>query len=193
MAKLTPEEAKERKRDRNIAWRLANIERARERLRRWCLANPEKVREHNRRRYLADPGKARKRSAAWRLENLETAREAGTAWRKANPERTRAFSAAYRGRRRAAQEGAPVSRDPAILDFYQFANTATSAPCVYCGLDPGPGLREVDHAIPISRGGAHSMDNLAIACKTCNKEKGSRTAQEYRTSLAYAGAPTTAR
>ena len=38
---------------------------------------------------------------------------------------------------------------------------------------------QVDHVIPLSRGGTDALDNLAWACVTCNRSKGSKTLQEY--------------
>lgn len=42
--------------------------------------------------------------------------------------------------------------------------------CVYCGT-PGAG-RDVDHAIPRSRGGDATLDNAQITCPHCNRSKG---------------------
>lgn len=51
--------------------------------------------------------------------------------------------------------------------------------CVYCKNKRGDPVLEIDHVIPTSRGGSDKISNLVIACKTCNQEKGSRTAEEY--------------
>jgi 5-methylcytosine-specific restriction endonuclease McrA len=41
--------------------------------------------------------------------------------------------------------------------------------CFYCGL---PAInKHVDHMVPISRGGPHSMVNLVVACRPCNLAK----------------------
>lgn len=37
----------------------------------------------------------------------------------------------------------------------------------------------LDHVIPLSRGGAHTMGNLRVACAPCNLAKGSLTADEF--------------
>jgi 5-methylcytosine-specific restriction endonuclease McrA len=39
--------------------------------------------------------------------------------------------------------------------------------CVYCG---GP-YEHLDHVVPLSRGGAHSLDNLVPSCAHCNLTK----------------------
>lgn len=41
--------------------------------------------------------------------------------------------------------------------------------CAYCGDRDGP--HEIDHVVPLSRGGTSSMGNLAVACRTCNASK----------------------
>jgi 5-methylcytosine-specific restriction endonuclease McrA len=58
--------------------------------------------------------------------------------------------------------------------------------CVFCGTDttppgsaPGPAKSEIDHAIPKSRGGNNSLDNAQNTCRTCNREKGAQTTEEY--------------
>jgi HNH endonuclease len=38
---------------------------------------------------------------------------------------------------------------------------------------------EVEHLIPLSRGGANRVSNLTIACPKHNQEKGNKTAAEY--------------
>jgi 5-methylcytosine-specific restriction endonuclease McrA len=49
--------------------------------------------------------------------------------------------------------------------------------CAYCGKDDVP--LEVEHIVPRSRDGSDRIDNLAIACRQCNLDKGNRTAEEY--------------
>lgn len=49
--------------------------------------------------------------------------------------------------------------------------------CRYCGQR---GVRlECDHVIPVSRGGEHGMENLATACRTCNRSKRDKTLEEW--------------
>lgn len=50
--------------------------------------------------------------------------------------------------------------------------------CVYCGSTDGP--FHFDHVMPFSRGGDHSVENLAIACASCNMSKGAYTLDEWR-------------
>lgn len=49
--------------------------------------------------------------------------------------------------------------------------------CVYCGKTKIP--LQIEHLIPLSRGGTNKISNLAIACEKCNQDKGNMTAEEY--------------
>jgi 5-methylcytosine-specific restriction endonuclease McrA len=50
--------------------------------------------------------------------------------------------------------------------------------CAYCGVAL-KGAGEVDHIVPISRGGDNSPNNLTLACLPCNRDKHAKTAQEF--------------
>jgi 5-methylcytosine-specific restriction endonuclease McrA len=59
----------------------------------------------------------------------------------------------------------------------QYLLDAFNYTCAYCGAKDVP--LEVEHIIPKSRGGSNRVSNLTIACVSCNREKGSQTAEEY--------------
>lgn len=46
--------------------------------------------------------------------------------------------------------------------------------CQYCGRSAPTVKLEVDHIIPVSRGGKNSTDNLVTACFECNSGKSNR-------------------
>ena len=50
-------------------------------------------------------------------------------------------------------------------------------PCAYCG---AAGPSTIDHVIPLSRGGMHSIGNLIAACASCNRRKHAMTITEWR-------------
>ena len=41
------------------------------------------------------------------------------------------------------------------------------------------GDAQVDHAIPVARGGNNDMENLDLICPRCNQEKDAKTPEEY--------------
>lgn len=43
--------------------------------------------------------------------------------------------------------------------------------CQFCGAMPGNDQIEIDHLIPISRGGSDNAENLVALCKKCNRGK----------------------
>lgn len=50
--------------------------------------------------------------------------------------------------------------------------------CRYCGAQ---GVRfEADHIVPVARGGPSVLDNLATACRPCNRSKGCKPIDEWR-------------
>lgn len=50
--------------------------------------------------------------------------------------------------------------------------------CGYCGSTEGP--FDIDHVVPISRGGAYSEpENLMCACARCNRSKGAKLVSEW--------------
>ena len=74
--------------------------------------------------------------------------------------------------------------DEDLNDIYD----KTSGYCYYCGKkidwsnygDPdSKGSWEVDHKIPVSRGGGDSYGNLVPACTDCNRDKGDLTPSEF--------------
>lgn len=50
--------------------------------------------------------------------------------------------------------------------------------CAYCGTEDGP--FHVDHMIPLAQGGTNDIDNLTVACRTCNCGKSGRTVEQWR-------------
>lgn len=56
--------------------------------------------------------------------------------------------------------------------------------CRYCGRQIGPrSVLHLDHVIPVSRGGADTLENLVVACEGCNRRKGARLLSETRMTL----------
>jgi len=52
--------------------------------------------------------------------------------------------------------------------------------CFYCNIEVKKGINlHLDHKIPLSRNGEHSINNLAPSCKTCNLKKGTKTDLEF--------------
>ena len=96
------------------------------------------------------------------------------------PEKYRALRSRSLGwvKRRARKRGCTVGAAQAIRAVYMRARNESRVRCYLCMKGIPIGRRHVDHVVPLSRGGAHSVENLAIACAACNMRKRTKTPVE---------------
>lgn len=81
-------------------------------------------------------------------------------------------------RRRAARRRA--RQDVSEAEWYSLRAEAFERDgyaCTYCGDTDGP--HEVDHVVPLSRGGASTIENLTVACRSCNASKKDKLVSEW--------------
>ena len=50
--------------------------------------------------------------------------------------------------------------------------------CKYCGSSDSESYH-LDHIVPWSRGGGHTVENICVACGPCNLSKGAKTPEEW--------------
>jgi 5-methylcytosine-specific restriction endonuclease McrA len=50
--------------------------------------------------------------------------------------------------------------------------------CAYCGAELKGG-GELDHFVPVEKGGGHGLDNRVWACRSCNRNKGRKLPKEF--------------
>ena len=140
-----------------------------------CLAYATRYREANReelaafhRRYReAHPEKCAASDKRWYEANRERDATKHKRWVKANREKEEG----YRQQRRAHKLVATVEAFDIMKVWERDGYT-----CVYCGSTDHLGQ---DHIMPLSRGGAHSPDNLCIACRSCNSSKHDKPLGEW--------------
>lgn len=53
---------------------------------------------------------------------------------------------------------------------------AEAKDCHWCGKEMHPRDKTMDHLVALSRGGAHSIHNVVVACLRCNVKRGARAA-----------------
>lgn len=46
--------------------------------------------------------------------------------------------------------------------------------CPYCNVEMSPRVKELDHVMPLSKGGKHSITNVVVCCRPCNRAKAAR-------------------
>ncbi|MEN0652403.1 MULTISPECIES: HNH endonuclease [Hyphobacterium] len=71
----------------------------------------------------------------------------------------------------------PRGRRPISAEERAAVEAECGGACVYCGTTEGP--FEIDHVIPVARGGRHHRRNFALACQPCNRRKGAKTPEEW--------------
>ena len=55
--------------------------------------------------------------------------------------------------------------------------------CAYCGTKPPNTVLEVDHILPVSKGGKNLMENLITSCFDCNRGKSNVSLQNIPSTL----------
>lgn len=71
-----------------------------------------------------------------------------------------------------------------VAAFYTFVRTQLRIKCAYCETMVEGSKAHLDHIIPISRGGLHSVENLCAACPPCNLSKQGKLVTEWRPLIA---------
>jgi 5-methylcytosine-specific restriction endonuclease McrA len=134
--------------------------------------NVDKIRVQSRirnQRYLANNlEKERERKRLYRLNNPEKNAAKNKKWFQDNPEKVSEYNHARRAR--LYETGKFVIR-------YSFLKKLYLSPCVVCSSDKNI---ELDHVVPVSRGGSHSEGNLQPLCRPCNRRKSNKTMMEWR-------------
>ena len=106
-----------------------------------------------------------------RIDRYESRLEIERKSRAKNKEKNRpAKNARQRIRNKVIQGGTYLILEKELRRIY-------NSPCFQCGSNTDQSL---DHIIPISRGGSHSIGNVMTLCLPCNKSKRAKLLVEWR-------------
>lgn len=108
----------------------------------------------------------------YRLENKEKLRLLKVEWRAKNLELVKDIKRSYKSRRRSVENAGDSTRT--ILQWRLLQIKI----CKWCGVDCAK-VYHVDHVVPLSKGGTHTLDNLCIACPTCNLRKNAMMPDDF--------------
>lgn len=125
-------------------------------------SHPESKRAEDARRYVKKAPRIRARVAAYRQANPGKLQRKDRDYAKANPAIRRSIDL----RRKARKKFAP-GRGITAGEF-QSVISGTVGICSYCN---GYAPLELDHIEPVSKGGAHDIENATPACRPCNSTK----------------------
>lgn len=206
---ISETERKARKNARARADRAANPEKYRQKEKAIYLANPDGKRAAQKRQYAKhgeklrqrvrdyvrlNPEKKRaqdKRYAAENVEKLRLARNAryaanpqgqavrGKRYVKNHPEVPRRATLKYRARKMAATVG-----DTNLITAWEAKwKSKKTVACYWCRKRVKTSQVHVDHVVPLSKGGEHSVENLCVSCAKCNLTKQAKLPEEFAKTL----------
>lgn len=138
------------------AYRLMHADQAKAAIARWNAAHPEYQAAYNR---------------EYRIENAEKLYALSKTWREKHPENVKAYGLNRRARKKNSPNRLTAAELKAIVAY-------SNGRCRYCGImtlknvpSVHPRKRHFDHIVALANGGAHSADNIVVACATCNRKK----------------------
>lgn len=115
-------------------------------------------------RYKKDPSRFVAGSMDHYRANRDTIIQNVKAWAARNPERRHAIANSYKHRRRAVEAGGMSG--PELTAWVRKQKKI----CYWCSAACERDF-QVDHYVPLSKGGAHLASNLVVACGDCNRRK----------------------
>lgn len=139
------------------------------------LKTPEEYAAYKRDWYYKHRDLCIERTRQQYQSNIEYKKDWAKKYRETNKDKIKASKSAAKSLRRARMakaEGSHTKKDILELIYLQEYR------CAYCGITLYDDY-QVDHIMPISRGGANSPDNLCIACGDCNNSKKNKTPEEW--------------
>ena len=176
---LTAEEKRQRGLAQNAAWRKANPEKYKARQAAWQKANLAKVIARTVAWQKANPEKVKAANAARYAANSDRLKAQHNAYRKAHPEVGRRHGAKYRAQKRKAQIG-----DVCLITSWETKwKSRKTIKCHWCGNRVVTTNCHTDHVVPLSKGGAHSIDNLCVSCSRCNQAKHAKLPEAWNKTL----------
>ena len=147
----------------------------------------EIIKERKRKHNATEKGKAsqRKRTRKHYEENRQDYIDRAKAWeKKQGPEYKRARASKYRHENRDKCNEHLRGKRAKLGSFswvlWRERLNYYDGKCVYCGSEE---KIEIEHRIPVSRGGTNLPANLVPACMSCNRSKGTMTESEYKAKL----------
>lgn len=155
---------RDRVQPRVAAYREVRREEHRAYFRRYRMEHTDRRRASQRRSWQRHRASRLERKRAYyqrtRAEHIARQR----IWQAANPEKVRLHTQRKAHRRRGAMPDA---------EAIAYMRVLAHDPCSYCGHLAE--RMEIDHIVPISRGGDGSASNLTAACRDCNNRKSAKS------------------
>lgn len=162
-------------------WRQENLTESRATYAAYRAENKEKMNAHNRAWRLRHGDRLRKEGIIRRFKNKDKLqpymREKARIWREANREQYRLNSKRQRAIRRGVRIETVTKKQIDELRIKQRGR---------CGICKKKLVAQnIDHVMPIAKGGAHEIKNLQLLCPKCNAEKHDTHPIDYMQRLGF--------
>lgn len=172
--------------ERQKRYRERNPERIKENLEKYKNSHPNASKEAQKKYYYNNCEKEKERAKKWKMDNPEKEMLIKKRYYEKNYDRVRAYQKEYKQNNLDKSRGyshryrANKKNNGVFLILEKEIINILSSPCFICGSKENI---HIDHIIPISRGGRHSIGNLQPLCKKCNFSKGSKLFYEWKLSV----------
>jgi len=152
---------------------------AAERQRRYRQRHPERAKEIQRRYKENNPGATAAASRRFYERNAESEKARSIEWRRANPEAARKIQMRSHYKNYESDIMRMAARRAAVRAYVSDKDIRRimSQSCAECGSNDNLHL---DHIVPLSRGGKHTVGNLQMLCGKCNLSKNKSLTVEWR-------------
>jgi 5-methylcytosine-specific restriction endonuclease McrA len=152
---------------------LRNKEQCKDRLNRWRADNREYVRARDQKYRQDNPDIEFRKQKRYRERHKEQLYLKGKKYREEHKDY---FNNKNRERKLTLLD---VSDGTVTLEAEKILYEQQNGLCDYCGCSLEDSGKHLDHIVPISRGGLHTITNVHWTCPTCNMSKGDRLEEEW--------------
>ena len=136
-------------------------------------ANKEEKKAYSKAYREANPEKVKACKKAWYEANPEKAKASDKAWYEVNKEKVKTRQLSPVGKFSQYKSSAKKRDIPFLIEYKQFEGLYQQ-PCAYCGAEIKTiGLDRIDSS------GPYHIDNVVPCCWSCNKDKGTKTLEEW--------------
>lgn len=143
-------------------------------MREWSRRNKESVNARVLRHYYLNRDAKIAARKEWYKNNFDKHHATVADWKQKNPEQS-----AILARRGNQVRRLKMKQNKTFKIRVKETQRLYNQPCFYCGSSK---QIELDHVVPIARGGSHGIGNLVAACRECNKSKGAKLLVEWKLS-----------
>lgn len=191
---------REKQRQYNQAYYHAHRDRIKARVMEYYRANEAKKKAYGREYYLKNrevvvaryhqnPRISLAKSKAWKQRNKEKHSAHARKYYRLHLAQIKEYAKRYRKthpgahtaiieKRRALQRAATINLTK-ITEWMQEVRRKPFAKCYYCGSKVSGRRLHFDHIVAIAKGGAHSVENLCVACADCNHSKHTKSVRAW--------------